>query len=147
VQNAGDPERCLFFKDWARTDAEHSSAGGFVALSVFHAEGPRQVRRCVLSVRPDAGVSLRGLGALLDEAEAARRREVHGADDRVTDPATGEARPARPGYGNADPWYDGRAHEYTIVDSPRAGTLLTAEEIEETFLRFGGSAAPPRPLT
>jgi hypothetical protein len=145
VQNAGEPDRCVFFKDWARSDAEHSSGGGFVALSVFHTEGPHQLRRCILSVRPDAGVTLRGLGAQVDDAEAARRRQVHGVDDRVTDPVTGEPKPARPGYGNADPWYDGRAHGFTIVDSPRSGTLLTADEIEEIFLRFGASAAQPLP--
>jgi serine/threonine protein kinase len=145
VQNAGDPERCVFFKDWARTDAEHRAGGGFVALSVFHSPGPQQIRRGILSVTPTGGVTLRGLGALLDEAEAARRRQVHGVDDRVTDPVTGEAKPARPGYGNADPWYDGRAHGYTIVDSPRSGTLLTADEIEGIFLRFGDNPAP-RPL-
>jgi serine/threonine protein kinase len=138
VQNVGDPERVMFFKDWARTDAERCPNGsGFVALSVFHTEGPQQVRRCILSVTPDSGASLKGLGRLLDEAEAERRRQVFGADDRVTDPATGTARPPRPGYDNADPWYDGRAHGHTIVDSPRAGTLLTADEIEALFLRFG----------
>jgi hypothetical protein len=146
VQNAGDPEGCVFFKDWARTDAEHSAAGGFVALSVFHAPGPQQVRRGILSATPSSSVILRGLGALLDEAEAARRRQVHGVDDRVTDPVTGEPKPARPGYGNADPWYDGRAHGYTIVDAPRSGTLLTADEVEAVFLRFGNCAAPPEPL-
>jgi serine/threonine protein kinase len=139
VQNAGDPERVMFFKDWARTDARRSPNGtGFVALSVFHSEGPNQVRRCILSVTPDSGASLRGLGRMLDQTEAERRRQVFGADDRVTDPATGAARPPRPGYDNADPWYDGRAHGYTIIDSPRAGTLLSADEIEALFLRFGG---------
>jgi hypothetical protein len=44
----------------------------------------------------------------------------------------------RPGYGNADPWYDGRAQGYTIVDAPRSGTMLTADEIESIFLLFGG---------
>src|SRR5262249_46928601 len=88
----------------------------------------------------DSGATLEGLAALLDRGEAERRREVFGSDDRVTDPATGEPRRPRPGYDNADPWYDGRAHGYTIVDAPRAGTLLTADEIEGIFLRFGGGA-------
>ncbi|HJT78444.1 MAG TPA: serine/threonine-protein kinase, partial [Gemmataceae bacterium] len=111
VQNADDPERCIFFKDWARSDTARCPSGsGFVALSVFMAEGPSQKRRCVLSVTPDSGASLRGLAEKLEEAEARRRREAFGVDDRVTDPATGEAKAARPGYANADPWYDGRAH-------------------------------------
>lgn len=65
-----------------------------------------------------------------------------GVDDRVLDPTTGQVKPPRAGYPNSDPWYDGRAHHYTIVDSPREGTLLSAEEIEDVFLAFAkGSAA------
>jgi hypothetical protein len=143
VQNTDDPEHVVFFKDWARTDAERCPNGrGFVALSVFMSEGPHQVRRCILSVTPDSGASIQGLGGLLDRAEAERREQVFGSDDRVTDPATGAPRPPRPGYGNADPWYDGRAHDYTIVDSPRSGTMLTTEEIEGILLQFGDSETP-----
>jgi hypothetical protein len=144
--SASDAERCLFFRDWARTDAAHGPNGrGFVALSIFLQEGQRQVRRCILSVTPDSGASLRGLGPLLDEAETTRRKQVYGMDDRITDPATGAAKPPRPGYSNADPWYDGRAHGHTLVDGPRSGTLLTADEIEALFLQFGGMASC-RPL-
>ena len=37
----------------------------------------------------------------------------------------------RPGYDNPDPWYDGRnpLHNYTIVDTPRGGTVLAWDEI------------------
>jgi serine/threonine protein kinase len=149
VQNADDPDRCVFFKDWARSDTRRCPTGpGFVALSVFQSEGPRQVRRCILSVTPASGASLRGLATLLDQAEAERRREVFGLDDRTCDPRTGTPLPPRPGFTNADPWYDGRAHQYTIVDAPRSGTLLTAEEIEAILLRFGGNAvAVPLPAS
>jgi len=142
VQGVKDAGRCLFFKDWARSDADRAGNGhGFIALSVFQSEGTRQLRRAILSVTPDCGVSLRGLGDRLDRAEAERRRAIHGEDDRVVDPATGAARPPRTGYNNADPWYDGRAHGYTIVDAPRAGTVLSADEIEAIFLEFGGVSA------
>src|SRR5262249_4067506 len=135
------PERCMFFKDWARTDADHCPNGrGFIALCVFMSADARQVRRCILSVTPDSGASLRGLAALLDEAEGKRRQEIFGTDDRLLDPVTGAPRTPRPGYANADPWYDGRAHGHTIVDAPRSGTVLTAEEIEQIFLHFGGSS-------
>lgn len=137
-QSSDDPDRCVFLKDWARSDAELCPAsGGYIGLSVFHEESQSQVRRCILSVRPGEGVSLRGLGRTLDELEAKRRIEKYGVDDRVIDPTTRTPKEARPGYANSDPWYDGRAHGYTIVDSPRSGTLLTADEIEEMFLAFG----------
>jgi hypothetical protein len=39
VQNAYDPERCVYFKDWARTDGRGAGNGkGFEALSVFMTE-------------------------------------------------------------------------------------------------------------
>jgi ATP-binding cassette subfamily B protein len=144
VSSSDDPGRCVFFKDWARSDAESCGTGeGFTGLSVFLSA---PARRCILSVAPGRGVSLRGLGALLERAESERRRQVFGMDDRKIDPATSAPRPARTGYDNADPWYDGRAHGYTIVDAPRAGTLLHAEEIEAIFLRFGGWEGPAEPL-
>ena len=129
---------CMHFKDWARTDAARSpDSKGFAALCIICSEGLRQARRAVLSVTPVSKASLRGL-ALLDRAEATRRIQIFGVDDRVAEPATGRPKAPRQGYDNADPWYDGRAHHYTIVDSPRSGTLLTAEEVERAFLKFGG---------
>ncbi len=72
---------------------------------------------------PAARANLRGLGASLEWAER-RKRALHGAD-----PRTGAAR--YPEYaGIADPWYDGRGHHWTIVDSPRDGTVLDRLEIE-----------------
>ncbi len=139
VQNPDDPDRCIFFKDWARSDRERAPNGvGFLGLSVFLSESARHARRCILSVTPDSGASLRGLAGLLDRAETERRRHEYGEDDRVTDPATGARKPPRAGYDNADPWYDGRAHGFTMVDSPRGGTLLLADEIEAILVGFGG---------
>ena len=137
VQNADDPQRCIFFKHWARTDSRLSSDGaGFTVLSVFVSESALSARRCILSVPPGGTVSLHGLGARLEERES-RRRLARGVDERVEDPLTGQPRPPRPGCANADPWYDGRAHDYTIVDSPRGGTWLSADEIEAALLEFG----------
>src|SRR5262249_2575101 len=110
VQNEGDAERCLFFKDWARTDARRSRRGkGFVALCVFMSEGGQQRRRCILSVTPDSRVSLRGLGARLERAEAERRRQLRGEDDRVREPVTGGLNPPRPREASAGTRYDRRA--------------------------------------
>jgi NAD+ kinase len=137
VQSPFDPDRCVFFRDWARTDTRRCPQDrGFVALSVFQSEGPGCVRRCILSVRPESELCLRGLGERLDQAEAEARRRLFGLDDRVIDPVSLHPLRPRPGYTNADPWYDGRAHAYTIVDAPRHGTCLTADEIETLFLTF-----------
>lgn len=138
VQGPDDPERVLFFKDWARTDRSASPGEqGFAVLSVFESESPNGRRRCIVSVRPDSGTSLRGLGEALDRAEGEARRHAHGVDDRVEDPDTHEHKQPRQGYANSDPWYDGRAHTYTIVDAPRSGTRLTAEQVEDTLVSYG----------
>ena len=68
VQNANDPERCIFFKDWARTDQVTSPhQQGFVALCVFESATPPVLPRCIISVRPDSEASLQGLGQMLDQ--------------------------------------------------------------------------------
>jgi hypothetical protein len=130
VQTEGDRDRCSFFKDWARSDAERCLAtGGFEVLCVWV---PGAQSRCIISVRPDSDARLPGLGALLDAAETAARAGTN--RERTS--------PPRSGYDNSDPWYDGRAHHDTIVDSPRAGTAL-ADEVERIFLEFGHGTVVP----
>jgi predicted Ser/Thr protein kinase len=131
VQDPGDPEACTFFKDWARTDdARCPEAKGFEVLCVWMSR-PRP--RCIVSVRHGADVCLKGLGAILDAAETAARE------------GTGRERvgPPRPGFDNSDPWYDGRAHRDTIVDSPRDGTALAPDRVENLLLEFGSGVVTP----
>lgn len=136
VQNESDPNRCSFFKDWARGDDERCPEGekgkpGFVATCVWES-GPQA--RCVVSVRPDSDARLTGLAAALDEAETRARA---GTPWERTGPPRG------PGYTNSDPWYDGRAHNHTIIDAPRSGTRLTPDEVERIVLDFAAATAVP----
>ncbi len=153
VQNPDDPDRSAFFRDWARSDGANCPNGhGFVALSVFYSECSRQVRRCILSLTPDSGATfggdgrVAGLGALLEQAESQRRREIYGVDDRIIDPTSGQPRPPRPGYDNADPWYDGRAHAWTYIDSPRSGTLLRRRDRGPAAAFWPGRSNAPADL-
>jgi len=107
----------VMFKSWARGDTEKAhDSEGFVFLGIQVSD-----ERFILSVDPSSDVYLKGLGDELEKAEAAKRKELglerHGEN--------------RPGYDSPDPWYDGRSplHNYTIVDSPRKGTLLAAGEV------------------
>jgi serine/threonine-protein kinase len=145
ADNLYDPDRCEMVKIWARADTVHSPGKkGFVALNTFTSEGPEQVRRCIISVRPDAPVTLEGLGKWIEKAEHERRKQGNlGKDGREYELLTGGRLPDRPGYSNPDPWYDGRAHDYTIIDSPRCGTVLTADEIEQLLLHFGNGTVAP----
>lgn len=109
------PESILFAR-WARADAP-TTKGGYGVVVVHLDQGS-----AIISVDPGSGLSLKGLGAALERRET-RRREELGL------PREG---PPRPGYRNADPWYDGRGdlHAFTIVASPREGTVLAPDEVE-----------------
>jgi hypothetical protein len=133
-----ETDRCEMLKVWARGDAAHSPRGdGFAALCVYMSR-PDGSGRCIISVKPDLSVSLGDLGMRLEQREHERREETNrGIDMRRYDANSGETLPNRPGYDNPDPWYDGRAHDYTIIDSPRCGTVLSADEIEQMVLHFG----------
>jgi hypothetical protein len=104
-------------------------------------EKPRRVRPGIHTPRhhwvisidpaPDAeaessgsSATLEGLGASLEWAEQARRRSI--GDNPIA--RHGLARfPEFPDI--SDPWYDGRGHHYTIVDTPQEGSVLTAAEV------------------
>ncbi|MGH9441747.1 MAG: hypothetical protein ACRD16_05690 [Thermoanaerobaculia bacterium] len=132
------PTRSALNKYWVRAsgyplficpvdDRYDEGAGEASAETVY--------RRVILSVDPHFSidgrkVNLRGLGFALEFAERAARRNANdGIDSRGGAPRFGD------GYcENADPWYDGRAHGWTIVDSPRAGTVLSYAKICEIAL-------------
>jgi len=111
----------ILFKAWARGDARRADHKiGFVFTGV-----QLTPQRAILSVMPDSGVNLKGLGAALEKAEKAKREQI------------GQVRTGtnRPGYDSPDPWYDGRSplHAYTIVDAPHGGSVLTEPEIRRVF--------------
>ena len=104
-------------------------------------EKPRRIREGITIPRhhwvisidpsPDADATprasratLEGLGASLEWAEQ-RRRQLLGVD-----PAARHGVTRFPEYLHvADPWYDGRGHHYTIVDTPQDGSVLSAAEV------------------
>jgi len=95
------------FKAWARAE-------GYDLLIVQWS-----AKRVVISVKGDGFLSLEGIGDNLNDLEVKKREELNIIIDE----------PNREGYSMPDPWYDGRAHGYTIIDAPRRGTILTLEEI------------------
>jgi len=95
------------FKEWARLD-------GYDMLIVQWNNN-----RIIISVKADGLVSLKGIGNKLNNAESNKRKELNiiiNENNRI-------------GYNIPDPWYDGRAHGYTIIDSPRRGTALDLNTI------------------
>lgn len=92
--------------------------------------------RVIITVDPDGlttdgrRLNLRGLGYALERAELRWRNR-----DGRTDPRGGPPRWDDGSCVVADPWYDGRAHGFTIVDSPRVGTELPYAEIVRIVTR------------
>jgi len=109
--------RSYLLKEWARRDNSHPSLGrGFSFLMTTFGE-----KRIIMGVDPEAGVTLKGLGDLLNHRECSKRKK--------------EGRPL------LQRWYDGNCpfFNFRIIDSPQDGTSLSHEEVMETILEFGES--------
>ena len=115
----------LLFRIWARNDLLHPlEKNGFTMLAVNYG-----YKRYVISTDPKKkGLDLKGLGGMLEDAETIKR--IKAGKERQGKP--------RPGYRSSDPWYDGRnsLHSYTIIDTPRGGTVLTWKEIQEVIKNY-----------
>lgn len=80
---------------------------------------------------PGGRACLAGLGVSLEVEEERRRGGLEGPANASRRGSTRfEFAP-----GIADPWYDGRGHQFTIVDSPHEGTVLDEADV----LRIVGS--------
>ena len=107
--------RSYLFKDWARRDITHSPLNqGFSFLMTNFGN-----TRFILGVDPEMGIHLKGLGDLLNQKEAERRKQ----EDR---PFTQR-------------WYDGNCplFDFRIIDSPQDVSSLSHREIVDTILNFG----------
>jgi len=105
--------KSMFFKYFARDI-------GYELLIVKWSD-----KRVVISLKNDSLYTLKGIGDMLNEAEK-KKREKLGIKLNESN---------RIGYDMPDPWYDGRGHNYTIIDSPKIGTLLDFEKILQIVCR------------
>ena len=130
------PESFLW-KYWVRGDRENSPrrrgfafSSSTVRTDKIGTDGNRlDYDEIVISVDPAAPYTLRGLGLLLEKLEVERLLGSGIELPRLlADP--------RPGAFRADPWYDGHNHDFTIVASPHAGSLLDRGTILESIFRY-----------
>ena len=131
-------------KAWARVDSENSSGDGFVFTfipvsmdrelsSLANGECIR-TNRVIISVEPNSGYSLNGLAKQLEIAEKEKEDMVF-ADHKHLMRCRDKRRPGfnQSWCSNDDPWYDGQNFNYTIVDSPRRGSILSLDEIKRLY--------------
>jgi len=76
-------------------------------------------KRIVISLKPDSFFTLKEIAQKLNKAEKEKRKKLNIIINEEN----------RNGYDMPNPWYDGRGHNYTIIDSPYNGSLLDFEEI------------------
>ncbi len=120
LQNPTSP----LFKELARSDQGKSALRqGFPFLVVARDapwEDGQSFQRFIISIDPLTGLHLQGLGEILEAGEQAKEDELKKpflpGRERV------EAGKGRFGGTIISPWYDGRGHDFTIIDCPSIGT-------------------------
>ena len=98
------------------------------------------ITRFVISVDPHSGYSLPCLGYELERAETEKR-------DKLGIDRGGKPRFEEEYCNNSDPWYDGRNHGFTIVDSPSQGTVLTYDDVVGVLLSLYGEVSTSKQST
>jgi len=148
-----DDPKSQLFKELARGDLQNSTLKrGFTLLVVTRDMGEtpygRRLKQHIISTDPLSGLHLKGLGHILELKE--KRKE-----DDHRDPLLPERQRVGKGKGRwhdsdvVSPWYDGRGHEYTIIDCPGltignksiAASVLSSSEVLETIWDYGDPAA------
>ncbi len=122
------PESILW-KYWARGDTDYSPGHkGFTMTVAFLSS---KNTRVILAVDPTLKYTLRGLGLYIDYLEMTRLLENTSIEEIVGN--------KRPGFHRQNPWYDGRStmHNFTIIDAPRGGSLLSETDIIDAVLNSG----------
>ena len=126
-----DPSSALF-SYYARRDRQNSPGKkGFVLTMVYNT----RTGQVVIANDAAKKYSLAFLGGILEFEETLTRRNLAGGDIRLWN-KRGELRKKRPGYHNPDPWYDGKGHNYTILGSPRNGTVLSSKKIRNIISNY-----------
>jgi len=143
------------FKEFARNDRKNSTAdSGFSFLCIAYDIDikddhknkliNKSPKRYIISTDPSSGFHLEGLGTILEileqEKEDRSKKTLLPGRERVS-PEKG-----RFGFNVRSPWYDGRGHNFTIVDSPMINlqsekglffSQLTTEEVMKAVKNYG----------
>lgn len=122
--------KSLLWKYWVRGDKINSVLGdGFIATCAHWKN------RSIISTDPNFPYNLKGLGLMIDRLEIDKSLLAgESLDELINGPKDNDKKGPRPGFHRYDPWYDGRGgHNYTIIDSPRTGTKLSNEELNNAF--------------
>jgi len=139
----------LLFKELSRGDIKNSmQESGFPLLVIswdIQTNDGRVFQRYIISTDPFTGFHLRGLGSLLEKQEQKKEDQLGlpylPGRERV------ESGKGRFGWNVVSPWYDGRGHSFSIVDSPSiqidegiCASQLNSNEVLEVLWAYGDPA-------
>lgn len=155
-----EPLKCELHKDYARADGYNLTFIPMKGFNKLPARSPlaedeyfvERNTRVIISVAENSKLDLSRVAKYLELAEQRKEAEIihrtmPGGDlegKRLVTLSKGEKTTFKPRGGlkrfeedwcsNSDPWYDGRFNNYTIIDAPSCGSLLTIEEVYQVML-------------
>jgi hypothetical protein len=127
--------KSFLWKYWVRGDRRNTLFKRGFVLTCLH-----YPNKSIISVPSNLPYHLKGLGLYIDSLEIKgllahkNQPELTAAIDALV---TGSEGTPRVGFHRNDPWYDGRgAHNFTIIDVPRAGSLLDHETLDASIFAY-----------
>jgi hypothetical protein len=122
--------RSFLWKYMVRGDRNNSLFGNGFKLTCLHVTGKRGA---IISVDPNYPYDLKGLGVYLDTLEITQLLNSEGIEEIINGVDGGP----RSGFHRNNPWYDGRGtHNFTIIDVPRGGTMLSETQINDAIFAY-----------
>lgn len=158
-----DTPKCRLHKYWARQDSNAPLGKGYnllfipiyinkkIKLEAYERENlinskdnkeeiidflnEKMWNRVIISVDPSSNVNLKGLAIELEKEENKLEKEILKSNLNFY---RDQSRRRFNDYwiNNDDPWFDGRNGNYTIVDGPRRGSLISIKNIEKIVENF-----------
>lgn len=146
---------CILHKYWSRQDKKAPLGEGYVftfipseinldacarhdnendSFDKVELKGIK-VNKAIISVSPNSKVCLKGLGESLEIAERETEKNFFGKNIHNWR-SRNKSRFPESWCDNEDPWYDGRNFDYTIIDAPRVGSLMSFKEIRHIVKNF-----------
>ena len=120
----------FLWKYMVRGDRKNSLFGNGFKLTCLHVTGKRGA---IISVDPNCPYDLKGLGVYLDTLEITQLLNSVGIEEIINGADGGP----RSGFHRNNPWYDGRGtHNFTIIDVPRGGTMLSETQINDAIFAY-----------
>jgi len=129
-----NPESVLW-KYWARGDRKNTKNGYIFTCAFLDTFKSNNKNRAIIAIDRTTDFTLKGLGIALDEFEIKKTIQNSDIDvkDSILSLIKANKNERRNKFHRNDPWFDER-NDFTIIDSPRSGSILNNDEIKSIIL-------------